>query len=79
MQLRIPGYCSSYRVDCNSHGSGTVLYIKKDATLKLLVTTFEEGIKVIFVEIDFRERERKWLSGCSCNPHKSKIENQLNI
>ena len=58
MQLRIPGYCSSYRVDCNSHGSGTVLYIKKDATSKLLVTTFEEGIKVIFVEIDFRERER---------------------
>ena len=52
-------------------------YISKKT--KLLVTTFEEGIKVIFVEIDFRERERKWLSGCSCNPHKSKIENQLNI
>ena len=40
------------------------------------MTGFEEGVEVIFVEINLRQR--KWLSGCPYNPHKSKIENLLN-
>ena len=42
----------------------------------IVVRGFERGIDPIFVEID--HRKRKWLSGCSYNPHKSKIENYLN-
>ena len=74
MQSHIPGYCSPYRLGCNSHGGGILLYIRQDIPSKLLVTGFEEGVEVIFVEINLRQR--KWLSGCPYNPHKSKIENR---
>ena len=33
-------------------------------------------MEAIFVEINLTKR--KWLLGCSCNPHKSEIENHLN-
>ena len=39
---------------------------------KLLVTSFDEGVDGIFVEIN--HRKRKWLLGCSYNQHNSKIE-----
>ena len=42
----------------------------------MLVTCFEEGVEATFAEINLSKRN--CLLGCSCNPHKTKIENHLN-
>ena len=51
-QFHIPGYCSPYRLDRNSHGGGILLYIREDILSKLLETGFEKGVEAIFVEIN---------------------------
>ena len=76
VQFHIPGYCSPCRLDRNSHGGGLLLYIREDIPSKLLVICFEERVEAIFVQINLRKG--KWLLGCSYEPHKSKIENNLN-
>ena len=48
-QFHIPGYCSPYRLNRNSHGGGILLYIREDIPSKLLVTGFEEGVEAILI------------------------------
>ena len=75
-QIHIPGYCSPYRLDRSSQEGGILLHIRKYTPSKLLVTGLEGRVEAIFIQKN--GRKRKWLLGCSYEPHKSKIENHLN-
>ena len=56
-QFHIPGYCSPYRLDRNSHGGVILLNIRKYIPSQLLLTGFEERVKAIFVQKNLRKRK----------------------
>ena len=45
-QFHIPGYCSPCRLDRNSHGGGSLLYVSEDLPSKLLIKSFEEELEL---------------------------------
>ena len=64
---------TTYRRDRSISGGGIILYIRDDIPSTLLNTeTYIEGL---YVEINVRKK--KWLIGCSYNPHKTFISAHL--
>ena len=64
---------TTYRRDRSISGGGIILYIRDDIPATLLNTeTYIEGL---YVEINVRKK--KWLIGCSYNPHKTFISANL--
>ena len=61
-------------LDCSSNGGGIPLYVRDDIPSRLL-TDYEikDNLELFFVEVNIRKK--KWLLGCSFNPHKSNISN----
>ena len=59
-QFHIDGYSIPFRLDRNKNGRGAIIYVKEDIPSKVLRKhLFPNGIKGIFVEINFRKC--KWV------------------
>ena len=69
------GYSTSFRLDCNAHGGGILLYVREDIPSKLLLLA-ENHIEGFFVEINLRNK-KKWLISCSYNPKKTSLSNHI--
>ena len=70
-QFFLNGYSTPFRLDCNAHGGGTLLYVREDIPSKLLLVE-ENPIEGFFVEINLRNK-KKWLISCSYNPPKNSL------
>ena len=68
----INGY-TTYRCDRNRNGGGILLYIGEDIPSNLLHA--DDIIEDFYIEISIRKK--KWLLGCSYNPHKRFISSHL--
>ena len=76
-QFLIEGFSTPYRLDRTAKGGGILLYIRQDIPSKYIKKiTVNESFEGFFVEINLRSK--KWLLGCSYNPHKEKIISHLN-
>ena len=62
------------RLDCNCHGGGLMLFVRKAIPSNLLVIE-KKPIESFFIEINLRNS--KWLINCSYNPHKNNIATHL--
>ena len=67
----INGY-TTYRRDRNRNGGGILLYIGEDIPSNLL-----HADDIIDFYIEISTRKKKWLLGCSYNPHKRFISSHL--
>ena len=75
-QFLIEGFSVPYRLDRTAKGRGILLYIREDIPSKRIKkVTFDESFEEFFIEINLRSK--KWLLGCSCNPHRNKITPHL--
>ena len=75
-QFLLNGFCKPYRLDCNSNGGGILLYVRADILSRLLTDyKMKDNLELFFVEVNIRKK--KWLLGCSYNPHKNNISNHL--
>ena len=75
-QFLIKGFSVSYRLDRTAKGGGILLYIRGDIPSKRIKkVTFDESFKGFFIGINLRRK--KWLPGCSYNPHWDKITPRL--
>ena len=73
-QFKIPGYSSPIRLDRDQNCGGIMVFVHKDITAKFL--SFEDKpIKALFIELHFGKK--KGLLGCSYNPNKNNISNDL--
>ena len=76
-QFLIEGFSTPYRLDRTAKGGGILVYIRQDIPSKYIKKlTVNESFEGFFVEINLRSK--KWLLGCSYNPHKEKIISHLN-
>ena len=73
-QFCIEGFRTPYRLDCDSNGSGILLYVRGDIPSNLIALE-NKPIESFFVELNLRND--KWLINCSYNPHKNLIDNHL--
>ena len=64
---------TTYRRDRNINGGGIILYVREDIPSSLL--KIDTSIEALYVEINVRKK--KWLIGCSYNPHKGLIAKHL--
>ena len=64
---------TTYRRDRNRNGGGMLLYIREYIPSNLLHT--DDIIEGFYIEISIRKK--KWLLGCSYNPHKRFISSHL--
>ena len=72
----IEGFSVPYRLDRTVKGRGILLYIREDIPSKRTKNvTFDESFEEFFIEINLRSK--KWLLGCSYNPHRDKITPHL--
>ena len=70
-QLFIEGFSTPYRLDQTAKRKGIFFYIRQDISTKCLKkTTVSKSFEGFFVELNLRSK--KWLLGCSYNPHKEK-------
>ena len=76
-QFRIEGYAPPFRCDRNSHGGGSLLFIREDIPTKIISITPLKDFEGIFLKLNFRKKQI--LLCCSYNPHKNVISNHLNI
>ena len=77
-QFLIEGFSAPYRLDRTAKGGGILLYIREDIPSKLIKNvTVDTSFEGFFVEINLRSK--KWLLGCSYNPHRDKIAYHLKI
>ena len=75
-QFLLNGFCKPYRLDRSSNGGGILLYVRDDIPSRLLTDyKIKDNLELFFVEVNIRKK--KWLLGCSYNPHKSNISNHL--
>ena len=75
-QFLLNYFAKSYRLDRNSNGGGILLYVRYDIPSRPLTDyKIKYNLEPFFVEVNIRKK--KWLRGCSCNPHKSNISNHL--
>ena len=71
-QFLISGFAKLLRLDRNSRGSGTMLFIRDNIPFRLLKCgNLLSNTKAIFIEIDLRQI--KWLMCCGYSPNKSLI------
>ena len=76
-QFLLNSFCKPYRLDHSSRGRGILLYVRDDIPFRLLADyKMKETLKLFFVEVDIRKK-KKWLPGCSYNPHKNNISNHI--
>ena len=76
-QFLIEGFSTPFRLDRTAKGGGILLYIRQDIPSKYIKKiTVNESFEGFFVELNLRSK--KWLLGCSYNPHKEKIISHLN-
>ena len=75
-QFSLNGFCKPYRLDNSSKGGGIIPYLRDGIPSKLL-TDYEikDNLELLSVEVNIRKK--KWLFGCSYNPHKNTISNNL--
>ena len=71
-QFNMKGF-TTYRRDRNINGGGIILFVREDIPSSLL--KIGTPIEALYVEINVRKK--KWLIGCSYNPHKSLIAKHL--
>ena len=75
-QFSVNGFCKPYRLNHSSNGRGILLYVRDDIPFRLLADyKMKETLELFFVEVDIRKK--KWLLGCSYNPHKNNISNHI--
>ena len=75
-QFLLNGFCKPYRLDRSSNGGGILLYVRDDIPSRLLTDyKIKDNLELFFVEVNIRKK--KWLFGCSYNPHKNNISNHL--
>ena len=75
-QFLLNGFCKPYRLDRSSNGGGILLYVRDDIPSRLLTDyKIKDNLELFFVEVNIRKK--KWLLGCSYNPHKNNISNHL--
>ena len=75
-QFSLNGYSKPYRLVCSSNVGGILLYVRDDIPSRLLTDyKIKDNLELFFVEVNIRKK--KWLLGCSYNPHKSNISNHL--
>ena len=74
-QFSIDGFTSPYRLDRNGFGGGLLAYVREDIPSKFIKTEFSnrEGF---FIETNLRNK--KWVIGCSYNPHNAGISSHMN-
>ena len=71
-QFLIQGFSTPYRLDRTARGGGILLYIRRDIPSKILKKiTVNKSFEGFFVELNLRSK--KWLLGCSYNPHLDKL------
>ena len=71
-QFNMNGF-TTYRRDRNINGGGIILYVREDIPSSFL--KIDTSIEALYVEINVRKK--KWLIGCSYNPHKGLITQHL--
>ena len=74
-QFLLNSYSTPFRLDCNAHGGGILLYVREDIPSKLLLME-ENLIEGFFVEIKLQNK-KKWLLSCSFNPKKTSLSNLI--
>ena len=75
-QFSLNGFCKPYKFDRSSNGGGILLYVRDDIPSRILTDyKIKDNLVLFFVEVCIRKK--KWLLGCSYNPHKSNISNHL--
>ena len=68
-QFLLEGFSLPYRLDCTAKGEGILLYIRENIRSKhIKKITFDETFEGFFIEINLRSK--KWLLGCSYDPHQ---------
>ena len=73
-RFSLNGFSKPYR-GCSNRG-GILLYVRDDIPSRLLTDyKIKDNLGLFFVEVNIRKK--KWLPGCSYNPHKSNISNHL--
>ena len=74
-QFSIDGFTSPYRLDRNGFGGGLLAYVREYIPSKFIKTELSnrEGF---FIEINLRNK--KWVIGCSYNPHNAEISSHMN-
>ena len=74
-QFSIDGFTSPYRLDRNGFGGGLLVYVREDIPSKFIKTELSnrEGF---FIKINLRNK--KWVIGCSYNPHNAEISSHMN-
>ena len=71
-QFLMEDFLTPYRLDRIAKGGGILLHIRQDIPAKYIKKiTVNESFEGFFVELNLRSK--KWLLGCSYNPHKEKI------
>ena len=75
-QFSLNGFCKRERLYDSSNGGVILLYVRDDIPSRLLTDyKIKDNLELFFVEVNIRKK--KWLLGCSYNPHKSNISNHL--
>ena len=75
-QFLLNGFCEPHRLDRSSNRGGIPLYVRDDIPSRLLTNyKIKDNLELFFVEVSVRKK--KWLLGCSYNPHKNNISNHL--
>ena len=77
-QFSISVFSSPFRYDRSCNAGGLLFYLRKDIPAKIIKTENKKSnVELFYVEINFFKK--KWLIGCSYNPHKSMITNYLSV
>ena len=56
-QFLLNGYSTSFRLDCNAHRRGILLFVREDISSKVLLTE-KNPIKGFLVEINLRNKKK---------------------
>ena len=70
------GFGTTFRLDRNRNGGGTMLFIRNDIPAKV-ASTDDRPIESFYVKLNFWKK--KCLLNCSYNPKHSSIESHMNF
>ena len=75
-QFLIEGFSKPFRFDRTAKDGGILLYTREDIPCRhIKQITLNNLFEGFFVELNLRSK--KWLLGCSYNPHKENIASHL--
>ena len=70
-------FSNPYRLDRNSHGGGTLVYVRDSIPSNLVKLDQKfENVKGFFIELEL-SKKIKWLLSCSYSPHKGNTKQHL--